>query len=781
MIIMKFFKKNKMQILLLTVLPVLFLYRMIFLGEIVVTNDELERHPINQWCDNYLLNNDDIPQWYPNLFSGMPSYGGYIYSNGDPSKYFRKNILFNPGIRIWFYISLSGIGMFALLSYLGISKLSALFGSVASSLTPYSFGLINAGHLTKIFSMAFIPWVLLTAIFCIKNSNIRSVLLLALATAFQLWMNHPQIAYYTWMVVGFYFMWSLGVNIKIRTLSLKTGLYPLISLAAGIALALCMVSDPYLEIYKFQEHSNRGSLSVLDNTGQTDTGADWNYATQWSFHPKETISLIYPYYFGLHNSNNLDRGAYWGFMPFTQSTHYLGLVSIIFAILGALIRKPDKTELVFWVITFLTLITGFGSHFSILYKPFYYFLPFFSKFRIPSMIYILLAITIPILGSIGLDKFINKSNDENTFRKVIYIIAGIGGFTIILLMFGETFLSFNSSSDTRYNPNILKQLYIARVSLFNKGLFLNIVLLLGIFGLIWSLVSKKINKTVFSYFLLLLSILDLWIINSEFMNIKPALNMDRKFKETPIIKFLNNRQERFRIFPADDSQLRSNHFSYWNIESIGGYRPIKLRNYQDLMDARGFYNPKILNMLNVKYILTNKKIENLNFSKVENIPGLYQNKNVLPRAWIVGDIKSVNSQRESLMEVLLSSFNPKSQAIVVNYNGNEIIQNVTGEVIINSITENKIELTTSSITGGLLVLSEVYYKPGWKATVNDNEVPIYQTNHVLRSINIPEGDSKVVFEYDTTNWKKTRILSRLSFIFILLILGVLFWIDRKYY
>ena len=791
---MKFLKNNKFELIVIILLPVVFLYKMIFFGEIVVTNDELERHPINEWSNNYFIENDDIPQWYPNLFSGMPSYGGYIYSNGDPSKYFRKNLLFNTGLRIWFYLVLSGVGMFLLLRYLKISRFSALFGSIISCLTPYSFGLINAGHLTKIFSMAFIPWVILTAIMCINKFNMRSIILLSLATAFQLWMNHPQIAYYTWMVVGFYFLWSLGVNIKSGALSFNTGLYPFIGIICGVVLALFMVSDPYIEIYKFQKHSNRGATSVLDNTGQTNKGTDWDYATQWSFHPKELISLIYPYHFGLQNSSDLDRGAYWGYMPFTQSTHYLGLICIIFAILGALLKTPDRTEYVLWVVTFLTIITGFGSYFSVLYKPFYYALPFFSKFRIPSMIYILLAVTLPILGSIGLDKFINKSNDKNTLRKAIYIVSGIGGLSIILLMFGETLLSFNSPSDFRYrsNPNVLKQLYNARVSLFNKGLFLNIAFISGVAILIWSFISKKINKVFFSYLLLSLTILDLWIINSEFMNTKPAMNMDRQFKETPVITYLKNTQENFRVYPKDKALFKSNYFSYWNIESIGGYRPIKLRNYQDLLDAiertGGFENPKnqkVLDMLNVKYIFSRNVIKDPAFLNVENIPGLYENNNALPRAWLVGKVKTVESQRESLMEVLLGNFDPKTQAIVVGYNGNDYLnQNVSGDINIISFNENRIELSVSSKTGGLLVLSEIYYKPGWKATLsdgigNEKELPIYQTNHVLRSVNVPIGNSKVTFEYDNTSWEKTRILSRLSFFFILAILGSLYWKEKE--
>ena len=100
-----------------------------------------------------------------------------------------------------------------------MSRSSALIGSAISALTPYTFGLINAGHLNKIFSMAYIPWVIAAAIYLIDRTTIKALLFLALATALQLWANHPQVAYYTWMVIGFYYVWMGGSSMK--TISIK--------------------------------------------------------------------------------------------------------------------------------------------------------------------------------------------------------------------------------------------------------------------------------------------------------------------------------------------------------------------------------------------------------------------------------------------------------------------------------------------------------------------------------------------------------------------------------
>ena len=773
---MNILKKNKIEIAILLFVPMLFLYKMIFIGQVVTTNDELERHPINEWRDNYLLNNDNTPQWFPNLFSGMPSYGGYIYTDGDPTKILRNKILFNPGLKVWFYLSLCGIGMYIFLKLSGITNRSALFGSLISSLTPYSFGLINAGHLNKIFAMAYIPWVIVAALYLINKFSLKAILFLALMTALQLWANHPQIAYYTWMLIGFYFFWHVGSTILAKKFNLKAHIKTILGIAISLFLALFMVADPYGQIYEFQKESDRGLQTVLDEAKTNKANKTWEYSTRWSFHPAETVSFILPYYFGLQNTQSLSKGAYWGYMPFTQSTHYLGFVIIIFSILGALIKKPDKMGKVFWVISLITLVTGFGSFFPLFYKPFFDFFPFFSKFRVPSMIYVLLAVTVPYLGAKGLDIFVENLENKNTLKILIKFFAVILSFLVLLLIFEQSFLSYSTASDARYNINTINKLKEARSALFQKGLFLSIGLSLSMFFLSLGLLKGQINKNKFLIAVISVALLDLWIINYEFLNLKSPQNFDLTFKTNERIEYLKKDKDHFRILPAD--KMGSNWYSYWNLESVSGYRPIKLRNYQDLMDAGGLNNPSILDMLNVKYVLTRKKINNINFQKVQNINGLYQNKNVLPKSWIVKKITSAKSQKESLLKTLSVDFKPESEAIVVDYSGKYLNSKSSGIVSIIKRVENRLELSSKSETGGLLVLSEIFYRPGWRAYVNGQLVPIYQANHILRSIEVPAGDSNILFEYDVSNWSLARLISRSFFILIMIILGFVLYKKR---
>ena len=57
---------------------------------------------------------------------------------------------------------------------------------------------------------------------------------------------------------------------------------------------------------------------------------------------------------------------------------------------------------------------------------------------------------------------------------------------------------------------------------------------------------------------------------------------------------------------------------------------------------------------------------------------------------------------------------------------------------------------------------------------NGKETKIYQTNHILRSVQIPQGNSEVVFKYNSSKWETTRMLSRASLLIVLILIGLSF-------
>ncbi|SVB54908.1 uncharacterized protein METZ01_LOCUS207762, partial [marine metagenome] len=545
--------------------------------------------------------------------------------------------------------------------------LSSIFGGFSYALTPHIFGLINAGHNNKIMAIAFIPWLFFSTQYLFNSRSVKSVLFLSIISSLQLWKNHPQIVYYSWMVIGLWWLWNLLDELIFS--SSQKSFYTLGLISLALFLSLMMVVDPYLENFTFQKHSNRGAQSVLDNTDETASGTKWEYATQWSFHPAEVISFCYPYQYGLQNFGVSDRknpnkfmkqASYWGYMPFTQSTHYMGLLLILLPLLCLVMRYKmndlDRFELFLWSISILVLIIGFGSHFSLLYKPLFYFAPFFSKFRIPSMIYILLPFTFSFLAASSLDYFFKIDKDVLTNYSIK--IFGIFIFlTVGILLFGENLFSFTSQGDSRF-PAYIDIVEKIRIDYAHKGLILALFISTSTLVIIWAYANEKIEKNLSLYLIISLLLIDLWILKQEFLHLVPAKNIVDQFRATSEIDYLKKDKSQFRIFPADN--INTNKYGYWNIESIGGYRAIKLRNYQDLMDTGGFQRPEVLNMLNVKYLITSQKVRNTSFKQLVGIKKLYENLDFLSRAWLVSDIQNVEDQKSSLSKVMDISFRPKN-------------------------------------------------------------------------------------------------------------------------
>ena len=73
------------------------------------------------------------------------------------------------------------------------------------------------------------------------------------------------------------------------------------------------------------------------------------------------------------------------------------------------------------------------------------------------------------------------------------------------------------------------------------------------------------------------------------------------------------------------------------------------------------------------------------------------------------------------------------------------------QLSLSSYAPERVVVRARSAEPGLLVLKDAYY-PGWRATVNGEETPIFAANALFRGVPLPAGESEVVFSYRPQSW-----------------------------
>ncbi|MFN2161440.1 MAG: YfhO family protein [Candidatus Promineifilaceae bacterium] len=148
---------------------------------------------------------------------------------------------------------------------------------------------------------------------------------------------------------------------------------------------------------------------------------------------------------------------------------------------------------------------------------------------------------------------------------------------------------------------------------------------------------------------------------------------------------------------------------------------------------------------------------------------IYENSNVLPRAFIAGNWFWAADVSESLGPMRDPDFDVRTTAVIVGdpATNDDIIPGGTGIAKITSYRPEEVVVETESATGGLLVLTDAIY-PGWRATVDGQPATMYQTDGLFRGLFVPQGEHQVIFEYESTSYR----LGLIVFIFAITIIGM---------
>ncbi|HLX11895.1 MAG TPA: hypothetical protein VKS81_03700, partial [Bacteroidota bacterium] len=360
------------------------------------------------------------PLWIPYIFSGMPVFGALMFpiDVNFLNHYLIQlpfRLLFLNAENSWMIVHFFIIGIFAyaFARVLKFGNIPSLFAAMVTMMSPYMIELPSAGHGSKVATLSYIPLVLLLTYQLLQKRNLLYLGLLAAAVGTMLLSDHVQIAYYGLLVIGFFMLYEIILDIKSSQAGAavkKTSLF-----ALAVILGLAIAAYVYLPTQEYSKYSIRGG-----GEAGVSAGLDMDYATQWSFHPFEMFNLIIPSTFGFSSQYITDwQGTqqtlpmYWGWMPFTTSTVYIGILPIILCIF-ALSYRRNRMTIFLTILAAIIFLISFGKFSPFFYQAMFAFFPFFNKFRVPAMILHLLPFVLGLLATYGFSFFYELASDSKS-------------------------------------------------------------------------------------------------------------------------------------------------------------------------------------------------------------------------------------------------------------------------------------------------------------------------------------------------------------------------------
>ena len=752
-------------------------YDVLYSDSIFLTQDSISAKSIKHGIEKSTVDFGEYPKWMPWIFGGLPS----THSMQNISEYYYPHHIIKL-IKIfsipWFWNFLihflfAGLGMYVLLNHLKLNFFSSLFGSLAYTIMPWMITMIVHGHGSQVMTAAYIPWVV-WAMFKLKNEpELRYISILALLIGLQLQRAHVQIAYYTWILMGIYIIYDLYVSYYSKS---KYDVKFIAKWAFASIIGFCMSLWIYIPLLNYAPFSKRSSSAG---------GASFEYATSWSMHPYESLTMLLPSSFGFGEL------TYFGFMPMTNFPNYSGIV-IVFMTFFAFHKTSRQLSYFFFTILIISLLISFGKH-TFIYEILYNWLPYFNKFRVPSMILILFQFSITVLAAIGLNNLCKNIKDKRVLKKSLIILGTISIIAVLRLVFHD----FSNALDKRVTTNNL------RVELMQNDLFYSIVLLVSISVLIYLFTKSKIKSRLFLISIISLSYLDFYRVNSKIiypdlkttysqdlpMKNKDFLNKHLDEKYDDIISYLKKDDSYFRVFEASfDSQGRlrpehnNNRLAAFNIESINGYHPAKLSIYESfnsvpLLNRLKLFNVKYLILSNevnipaLKLVKAGSYFSNLSYRKVF----LYEYLDFHPRVQFLEKINKVDNRQEGYQKLNSEIFDLKKDSFVSSNDFNENLEvsyNSESEILIKEHIPNKIVLSVNakgdSSNRHFVLLSEVYFPHGWKIS-GASDLEIIEVNNLFRGFFVPNGSTEITLEFNPSDLKYSALVSHFSLIVILIL------------
>lgn len=790
-------------------------------GKVLSQHDMTQFDGVKEELTEYQEETGESSQWTNSLFSGMPAF--HVGPTGAKTTLFREMarvLRFNAGSNNPVIILFTYLFCFYILMLtLRLSPWLSAVGAIAFALSSYNLIILQPGHISKAYAIAFMAPVVAGILLTYRGKYIIGGLIFLLGLGIELYYNHLQITYYL-VLLSIIIVATKGVFAVIEKHMRKYLTASAVLLVAAFLALLPNISTLWVN-YEISKQSIRGKPELTLNSENQTSGLDSDYALSWSYGKAETFSLMIPYMTGGktgalgENKKAMEKvspqlaetvgqqNQYWGAKASTSGDNYSGAIVVFFFVLGLFIIKGPMR---WWIIisSLLSITLAWGNNFPGLSHFFLDHVPLYNKFRTVEMTLVIVCFNIPLLAFLAIDRIIKEPDLILNNKKQLLMAFGLtGGLSLIFFLVPGLFNFFTDREQQIFNQQLqganaqyasqfrqfMNELEAARIYIFRHDAFRSFVLISLAFGLTWFFANKKLKLAWFLGGIALLVTVDLWLIDHRYLNKDNFVSKrqhDNILATTPADEYiLKDPDKYYRVANLTVSLWQDGTTSYHH-KSIGGYHGIKLRRYQDLIDVYlsqelqniiGVLNAQpspmqvdsvlaqqqVLNMLNTKYFILNPSSKPL------------LNRHAMGNAWLVNDFRLVENADE---EYLALGSTDLTRVAVVDKRFEDRVSDdlrhdkVSGTVELTDYRPNHLTYKASLDQKSLVVFSDIYYEGGWQATVDGKSVPLLRADYILRALPVDAGEHSIEMSFVFKPFEQGEKISLMgSWLVLLILLG----------
>ncbi len=714
-------------------------------------------------------------QWNPYLFGGMP-YIAAMHGDIFYPTFLMRMVMPTDAAMTWsfmLHLFLAGFFAYRFLRVSGYSFYPALFGGIAYMMSGQLASLVSPGHDGKLSVSALFPLALWMLTLGIRRGVRWSWGVLALAIGLAVLSPHPQLLQYLLLASAAYTIHIAASQFRSLVVPKRNTFLRMLMALGSVAVGLAMGAIQYLPVREYVSWSPRaGGLS------------DYATAVSYAWPTKELFDVYLPQFTGMID-------AYWGENAIHLHSDYVGAIVLVLA--GAaffhLRTDPRRGFIIFWSCTLvIALLWALGGH-TPFYRIPYAIIPGTKYFRAPATVFFVGTMALAVLSATGVERVLMRA------LPLKYVFAWLG-FALIVATLGV--LGILNDFAQALAPVEMIDYVIANKDAVVTGSLRSFAFVL--FAVVVIVVYRKGRMPLVAagWSLAALAAIDSWTILHKYWVFSPPAAITfqsdaaiEKIKADPTLSRVVTLE--LEDNPNRDINLEGDGLMIHRIRSVLGYHGNQLGRYNELLEKdegfRQIFNPRVWQLLNIRYLLTNSADVDRYFPGAKWVIGpvrdaaktdvyLYKLPGENPYGWVTATW--VKAQDETALRTLFErSFDVRTAAIFAPdapVSGADTLIGVPAPpAAAASVTRYgaghvSLELSEPAPAGSALVVSENYF-PGWSATVDGKPAKLGRANFNLMGVQLPTGGRKVELSFDDVAYEQGKLITLLALALTLVLIA----------